>query len=92
MPLNKDLLKQGIHQAFKKMQDTPAPENASPAELKAHFAQLLIDLSKDLSNSIDDYVRAADVVNVQTSGSVSLSGNPETVAIQTSQSNTGKLQ
>jgi hypothetical protein len=92
MALNKAQLKDEIHQAFKKMQDSKPPANAGKAQLEKHFADLLLDLAKDLSNALDTYVRSGDVVGVQSSGSVALSGNPQTVTVNTAQSNVGRIQ
>jgi hypothetical protein len=92
MPLNKPQLQNGIQQAFQKMQDTPVPENADEAQLKQHFTQLLITLAQDLANTIDAYIHTGEITNIQTSGSVSLTGNPQTITINTNQTNIGKIQ
>jgi hypothetical protein len=92
MPLNKTQLQTGIHQAFKKMQDSQPPENASEEELNNHFKQLLIDLATDLATTIDTYVKSGDVVNIQSSGTISVTGNPQTVTVNTTQTGTGRIQ
>ena len=92
MPLNKPQLQANIYQAFQKMQDTPVPENADEAQLKAHFTQLLVTLAQDLASTIDAYVRTGDITNIQSSANVSLTGNSQTITINTTQTNLGKLQ
>lgn len=92
MPLDKRKLKNGIYQAFKKMQDASPPETSNSAQLEKHFADLLNDLSKDLSNTIDEYIRVADVVNIEASGTTDVTGEPETITVQVAQTNVGSIQ
>lgn len=92
MPLNKPQLQAGIQQAFQKMQDTPVPANADETQLKQHFTQLLITLAQDLASTIDTYIHTGEVVNIQTRGTVLLSGDPQTITVNTTQTNQGKIQ
>jgi hypothetical protein len=92
MPLNKPQLQTNIRAAFQKMQDAEPPKDASEEELNNHFKQLLTDLANDLSTAIDTYIKAGDIVNVQTSGRITVTGNPQTVNFNANQTGIGRIQ
>lgn len=88
MSLDKEALKQAIKQAFEKAKKTEAPKDPDPKKIDELQNQILNQLSQDIADAIDQFVKGGAVTNI----TVEVKDRSNTVIGSGTQTGTGKIE